>query len=970
MRAGAVLMKLRSCVLWLYTAALLAAAPLAAIAGGPRWIAGTTGFDPAVVGQPLRWRGGQVRYFVDQGALSATVPHAQAVAMVDAAADLWSAVPTAGVTLTDAGTLNEDVTSSNVVAGASVFAAPADVTPAATNYPVGVVFDVDGSVIESIFGAGASDVNACQNDGVWTWTDNWQTDATYTHAIILLNGLCANTANRLTMMSFQLERAFGIVLGLGFSQVNPGAFTSGDPNQTAALPVMQPASGACGPSGGNCIPAPFSLRLDDIATLNRLYPITAANLASFPGKQLTAANTISISGTLNFRDGMGMQGVNVVARPLDADGNPLYAYTVSAVSGALFNGKHGNAVTGWTDANGNLLTNWGSNDAAVQGSFDLSYLPLPEGMTSATYQITFEQVSPLYILGNEVGPYYDGSPAPSGTMPVLTVANLAAGAADTETVTISDSAARGNQDAIGTESEPRSLPPGGMWTGRISQIGQADWFVFPVRANRTFSVVAQAANENGAAVNTKAIVALGLWSATGAVGAAPDTWAPGLNGYAAGESILSAMTSSDGLVRLGATDLRGDGRPDYRYVGWVLYADTVSPAHLPASGGPIVIHGTGFRASDTVKVGGKTATVTSTSPTEITAIAPASAATGSVDVEVDDLPIFSAFATISGGVSYDAGTGDSITLITAPMNTVSLDVPLPFTVQALDASLKPASGVIVTFTVTSGTATLGCGQLSCTVTATGDGLATMNVTATTTSLAIVTATLVNGASLQAHFTGGTAPTISAVTPSLSVAAGTSVNWPVQALVLSAGAPANGQTVAWTVTGGITLGGAATTTSNTSGIASNTLTIGALAGGATAAATACVNGTQNCTTFTVLGARPEYAVVQSVAGTSQSIAATATPSQVVLRLRDMNGNPMAGGTVALYQAVYAWAPPCSAHGRCAASQLLAMQTATAVSALDGTVVFTPASLSGVATNMTALAATGNASTLAVAIEQHP
>jgi hypothetical protein len=339
-------------------------------------------------------------------------------------------------------------------------------------------------------------------------------------------------------------------------------------------------------------------------------------------------------------------------------------------------------------------------------------------------------------------------------------------------------------------------------------------------------------------------------------------------------------------------------------------------------------------------------------------------------VEVDDLPIFSASAVISGGVSYDAGTGDSLTLITAPMNAVSLDVPLAYTVRALDASLKPIGGATVTYSLTSGTAALGCGQTSCAVTTSGDGYATLNVTATSTSIAVVTAALKNSTSLQAHFTGGTAPSIVAVTGSLSVAAGATVSWPVQALVLSAGSPASGQTVNWTVTSGLTLSGAASTTSNASGIASTTITVGPLAEGATATVKACVNGTQNCTTFSVLGARPAYAWVEAISGTAQSVASTTTPAQVVLRLRDMNGNAMAGGTVALYQAVYAWAPPCAVHGRCTASQLLAQQTATATSALDGTVVFTPASLSGVATNMAAVAATGNSSTLAIAIEQHP
>ena len=628
-----------NCVRWnrliLLLGCLLCLAP-AARAGGPKYVAGTSFFNPAVVGQPLHWAGGQVSYYVDQGPLSATVTNQQATAMVDAAAALWSAIPTAGVTLTDAGSLSEDVSSDNVLASNAVFAAPADVTPTATSFPVGVVYDADGSVINLLFGAGASDVTACQTNGVWTWTDTFNPDATFGHAIILLNGLCTATANQLEMMSYQLERAFGEVLGLGFSQVNPGAFSSGDPNQTLGLPVMEPLSGACGPSGGACIPSPNTLRFDDIAALNRLYAITAANLASFPGKKLTAANTVSIAGTLSFSGGTGMQGVNVVARPLDANGNPLYAYTVTAVSGALFSGNHGNPIAGWTNANGVLLSQWGSNDPSMQGWFDLSGMPLPPGMTTATYQITFEPINPLYILEDTVGPYVDGSPTPSGTMPVLTQANLSAGSTVTLSVPIANSAAGGAEDAIATSATPRPLAPSGQWVGRLSQVGQTDWFTFPVRGGRTFTVITEALNERGIPTETKAMPEIGLWNGSDAVTAAPAVGAPGLNGYATGESFVSAASASNDVIRVGIADDRGDGRPDYEYLGWVLYADTVSPARLPAAGGPIVIHGMGFRPTDTVKVGGVAAVVTSISPNEITAIAPASAATGSVDVEVDD----------------------------------------------------------------------------------------------------------------------------------------------------------------------------------------------------------------------------------------------------------------------------------------------------------------------------------------------
>lgn len=265
--------------------ALLLLTPALALAGGPKYVAGVTFFNPAVVGQPVHWAGGQVSYYVDQGPLNGNVSNQQASAMVDAAAALWSAVPTAGVSFVDKGSLNEDVNGANVAIAANLtLIAPADIAPSAANYPVGVIFDADGSVINALFGNGASDPESCQNDGVFVWLDNFNADATMVHGIILLNGLCATTPNLLEMMTFQLERAFGRILGLDFSQVNPGALTDGDPDAAGGWPIMQPMSGACGPAGGNCLPYGSALRYDDIAALNRIYPITAANLALFPVK--------------------------------------------------------------------------------------------------------------------------------------------------------------------------------------------------------------------------------------------------------------------------------------------------------------------------------------------------------------------------------------------------------------------------------------------------------------------------------------------------------------------------------------------------------------------------------------------------------------------------------------------------------------------------------------------------------------
>src|SRR5579863_139805 len=249
--------------------ALLVGFPVWAVAGGPKYIAGSSFFNPAVTGEPIHWAGGQVNYFVDQGPLSSSVTNQQATVMVDAAAAMWSAVPTAGVTLTDAGPLNEDVSGANIVVNSSgQIAAPADVTPAATNFALAVIYDADGSVINAIFGVSTSQPDACQNNAVFAWIDNFNPDATIAHAVIVLNGLCATNPAMLQMMSFELERAFGRVLGLDYTQVNPGAATNGEIGGMQGWPVMQPLSGACGASGGPCIPNPGALGYDDIAALN------------------------------------------------------------------------------------------------------------------------------------------------------------------------------------------------------------------------------------------------------------------------------------------------------------------------------------------------------------------------------------------------------------------------------------------------------------------------------------------------------------------------------------------------------------------------------------------------------------------------------------------------------------------------------------------------------------------------------
>ena len=125
--------------------------------------------------------------------------------------------------------------------------------------------------------------------------------------------------------------------------------------------------------------------MDDVAALSRLYPVTAQNQSSFPGKQVFSAVSARIHGSLWFTDTHGnqtqaMQGVNVVARWIDpTTGLPSRRYAAASVSGFLFTGNAGNPITGFDDAQGDPYAEWGSGNQSVEGFFDLAGLQAPNG---------------------------------------------------------------------------------------------------------------------------------------------------------------------------------------------------------------------------------------------------------------------------------------------------------------------------------------------------------------------------------------------------------------------------------------------------------------------------------------------------------------------------------------------------------------------------------------------------------------
>jgi hypothetical protein len=924
-----------------------------AFAGGPRWVAGTSYFDPSTLGHPIAWKNGVVAYYTDLGDLSATVDQAQANAMVAAAAAQWSGVPTAALQITAAGSLAEDVNGTNLYSGAHGLVMPTDVASSATGTPLGIIYDADGSVIDALKGEGASDPNSCNVSGVITLVDNFATDAAIAHALMIVNGRCATDAAHIALVQYELVRGFGRILGLDWSQANDWMFPGNTtPDGLLGWPLMHPVEKLCNSDGHPCVTGTISPRIDDIAALNRLYPVSPGNAAAFPLRTVTASATISIRGTVSFASGRGMQGVNVVATPLVAGTDePDTRYPAAAVTGSLYTGDAGNPVTGWADSSGNSLDRFGTLAATDEGAYDLSGIPLPPGETQADYQLTFEAVNPLYTAAESVGPYTLGQVIPSGALPTVILRGLAAGSTVVQDEIFENSAVDANSGADGTERAPVPVPATGQWMARLSGHGHSSWLRWRLRGGRQVTVEAQPLDERGRQTADKARIVAGVWNGDDALGITPDVGTPQpFNAVPTGLTTLSFESANDGDVRIALADQRGDGRPDYLYRGRVLYADTVTPQRIPIAGGPIVIDGIGFRTGNVVTVGGVAAQITSLTPMEITAVAPASAGaqTGNVDVTVTD-PATAGWTTIEGasgtGLSYDAGNSDRLLTLSAPANAVLMGVPQPFTVRAFEANgTTPAAGVSVTYTVTKGEATLACGRASCTVAASGDGIATLMVAASNTTLAVATASLANGSSVLTDFIGVAPPRIASVSGTLYLAARSVFSWTPQAIVLSDGLPYAGQTVAWTAGSGATVS-SPTTISDASGMAWTQATVGPLLIGATAS-------------------------VNAVSGTNQTLGLSDMLQPAVLQVSDSVGHPMAGGVVTFYETLRQWPPPCPGDGNCPVGPVLQRKTVQVVSSAKGLVSLSLLTDGIVPTQLEALATIGSAATVDIFVDRHP
>jgi hypothetical protein len=974
MRCANVGRLLRRVLLVLLAAQVLSAA---AWAGGPRFVSGTNFCCSA--GVWMAWYTTSPQYFTDPGDLNATVSHAQADAMVAAAANVWN-VPTSSLVLSQGGELAEHVSGTNTYFNGTSVVFPADVEPG--NYAaiqIAVIYDTDGSVTDTILGEGASDPSGCRQAGVTEAVDSFGTYGTINHAEIVLNGRCVGSSpQQLTQMQYQLTRAFGQVLGLAWSQLNDNVFT-GAPTPTAMQmahwPLMHPIDVICGTYTYQCSVNAFTLTDDDRASLEFLYPVPDGSQQA--GKTPSLASSDYMLGWVYFPDGQGMMLANVTVTLTPANYGVWQGWQdVSGVTGIYYQQNGGNPVSGPEPASENV----GRLYPDLDGQYYIGSVPVTPPWTGMLIQT--ESINSLYTGEYAIGPYerppiaISGSPQ-SSVIPYATLGKQA------DWMYPSDAASSCDTGNDGTQPAPAPVDPSGWWNGLLCPTGHSSWWTASVKANRTFTIETTALDESGNATVRKAQPVLGLWNITTPSSSVLVSSEPGaLNALALGMTQLHATASTTpATMEFVVSDQYGAGRPDFAYRQRFLYADSVAPVVVGSGGGQITITGMGFQQGNQVTVNGVNATVLSWTATQIVADVPPMASAdpygAPVNIAVTDARTGGS-TIIERGLTYTPAA-DVIQVVSEPtaLSTgLVASTPLVVRVFASDG-IAPLAGSSVQFAVVSGAATLGCGGgTSCSVTTDSTGLAEITLAGVAPGNVTVSASIttpgISGVQVVAITLVDTSPvgTVSVSGGPAYLAAGANGEWTVPLLAALGGSPAAGVPVVWSSSGtGLTLSSAQGTT-GTGGAASVQVHIQAIAPGSTNTVTGCVWGTV-CATWTVYGVAPPLWTIAVTGGAGQSLqlaSATghATPinggnptsfTPVNMLITDGSGHPLPGALVTVYQTVYAWEGACPAQGACPAAPVIQTSQTSAMADGNGLVQVIPLQVAGVAQVVDIAASTG-------------
>ncbi len=339
-------------------------------AGGPRYVGGKADAP----GVPFTWDNSKtVAYRTDLGGLG-TLAKTDADQFTANNFGVWQAVPTVTLNVSKAGDLAEDVTGANIV---SLLNDP----QSDLNVSSAIVYDTDGSAVDQLFGAGASDAILGFAGIGEVASDGTHNRITLAHAV--LNGkFIDGSPDALPVDKFReaFIHEFGHFLGLDHSQINVEVM---DPAQRtgdnlAGLPTMFPYIFNTAPR--------LTLAPDDVAAISALYPT-----ASF------ATTTGHIRGRILFSDGVtAAQGFNVIARRVNDPATPedeSRRIAASSVSGYLYTEDAGNPLVN------NAGSDFGSRDQTLIGVYDIPGLP------PGDYTVEVEAINGEFVGGSGLIPF-------------------------------------------------------------------------------------------------------------------------------------------------------------------------------------------------------------------------------------------------------------------------------------------------------------------------------------------------------------------------------------------------------------------------------------------------------------------------------------------------------------------------------------------------------------------------------------
>lgn len=880
---------------------LLLACALPAIAGGPAYVAGS-GYDPGVKGHALVWANAHITYYTDQGALSPLLTDVQADTMVATAFTSWTTVWGASLTASQAGHLAEDVNGTNVISNPDgTISLPTDIQSSALTTPVAIVYDYDGAVTDALLGTGAGGADSCFTNAVYGEPDNFSSAGNIVHALVVINGVCATSSSKLPDLQYRLMRTLGRVIGMGWSQANLNVITR-SPSPTSddyeGFPLMHHSDPiSCVPVSA-CYPNAAFPKLDDAASLGRLYPSTTP----------PPTPTARIHGSVYFTDSTGvavqpMQGVNVVARLLDSGLTPSRRYVVTSVSGFAFHGNAGNVVNAYVDDQGLRYDRWGSDDPALEGYFDLGGLIVPQGQSVALYQLSVEPINASWSDG--VLPYAFSQVTPSGKFAPVTITVLPGSDTERDILMLSSEVAKAHPGAGATYASPATIPRSGSWAGWISGYGDADWFQFPVQANRTASVSVVALDESGQPAQSKLMPVVGIWQLSDETGGpAPAATPTAFNTINFAMSRLDAQFYSNETFRLGIADLRGDGRPDYSYAAHVLYSDAVTPSRISLAGGPVILAGLGFNAQQQVGTPAGDAQRLSASATQIQARLPGLPVDGSASLVVTD-PSTGGSSQMINAVTYGAASTDQLLMLqaTEPATPVGSQAANPIRVRVVaEDGVTSVNGATVAWSASNGTSLSVCGGgTGCSVLSDQSGESSTWVTPTVAGQSTITAELAPLSynppqTKQATLVGtSTSLDLAALFPTRRIAQGATVDLVLTAQVLSAGTPQANVVVNYAMLSGFATLTAPSAITNSSGYATVNAHLANHTGDVQVSA--CVApGNNPCQTFTMFATPPSLWTLELVSGSDQVVSAGQSFQPLIMRVTD--GSPARNPVIAV------------------------------------------------------------------------